>query len=123
MAVSSALLRGKFARFEAGKRGGPKNNFLGQKARTAGAKLAAPPALGYAAVPIGRSAPRPHSRRAAWHVAALDKLFRSGRYPYSGEAAGLSTGSKRARVSEKAKTAHICSFRECQKIKARTSLA
>ena len=43
MALPPRALRGKFARFRAGKRGVPKNNFPGQKAGTAGAKLAAQP--------------------------------------------------------------------------------
>ena len=43
MALPQRALRGKIARFQAGKRGVPKNNFPGQKARTAGAKLAAQP--------------------------------------------------------------------------------
>jgi hypothetical protein len=66
---------------ELGNEGVPKNNFLGQKARTAGAKLAAPPALGDAAPPIERYAPRPLNSAAPWRVAAQDASGRSGLHP------------------------------------------
>src|SRR4029453_10265571 len=62
MAQPPRAFRGKFARFGAGKRGVPKNNFSGQIARTAAAKLTAPPALGNRSHHVWHPPPAPFER-------------------------------------------------------------
>src|SRR5439155_5005087 len=55
----SRALRGSLLGLELGNEGVPKNNFLGQKARTAGAKLSAPPRWKISRNPFFRPAPAP----------------------------------------------------------------